>query len=237
MIHVVTWKWHQRYRHSFLPGYVNVLERMVRRAYDGEHRFICVTDDPFGIDGETFPLWDDFKDIPNPHGATEYPSCFRRLKLFDPETQRAMGITTGDRVVSLDLDTVVIDGLNTLWDRNESFVGWAVKNRHLDRVFNGSMWMLRAGEHAEVWETFDPLESPKEANRLGYLGSDQAWMSYCLADTQAGWGECDGIYTRMQTMRTRGLPSDARVVMFHGPVKPWDAVQNGTPGWVNKYWL
>src|SRR5690554_5669781 len=102
MIHAVTWKWGQDYRHTFCAEHVNVLERMVRRHYDGDLRFVCVTDDPEGIEGETFPLWDDFKDVPNPHGATEYPSCFRRLKLFDPATQDAMGIKPGDRVVSLD---------------------------------------------------------------------------------------------------------------------------------------
>ena len=236
MLTVVTWKWSSNYRHSFRAEYVNVLERSVRRAYDGDLRFVCVTDDPLAVEGETFPLWSDFSDIPNPHGATEYPSCFRRLKLFDPETQAAMGIQPGDRIVSLDLDTVVIDDLNYLWDRNEPFVGWAVKNRFHDRVFNGSMWMLRAGEFADVWHDFDPLVSPKVANRAGFLGSDQAWMSMKLAGEQAGWDQSDGVYTRMQTMQVKGLPPDARIVMFHGPVKPWDAVQNGTPGWVGKYW-
>src|SRR5690606_29823554 len=135
----------------FSSEHVNVLERMVRRNYDGDIRFICVTDDPVGIEGETFPLWDDFNDVPNPHGATEYPSCFRRLKLFDPATQAALGIAPGDRVVSLDLDTVVTGDLNALWDRHEPFVGWAVKNRFHDRVFNGSMWMLRARAFEQVW--------------------------------------------------------------------------------------
>lgn len=236
MLHVVTWKWQSDYRHKFLSEHVNILERAVRRSYSYDLRFVTVTDDPVGIEGETFPLWRDFGDIPNPHGKREYPSCFRRLKLFDRATQEEMGIAYGDRIVSLDLDTVIIGDLDGLWDRYDPFVGWAVKNRFHDRVYNGSMWMLRAGQFEEVWETFDPVRSPSEANRAGYLGSDQAWMSYVLGPDQAGWGQEDGVYTRMQASQIGGLPRDARIVMFHGAVKPWDAAENGHPAWISKYW-
>lgn len=236
MITCATWKWTQSYRHAFLSEYANILERSVRRAYDGDIRFITITDDPEGIDGETFPLWDDCADIVNPHGAKEYPSCYRRLKLFDPETQRAMGIAVGDKIVSIDLDVIVIDDLNYLWDRSEPFVGWAVKNRFHDRVFNGSMWLFRAGEFADVWAGFDPEKTPKRALEAGFLGSDQAVMTMLVGTDQAGWTQEDGIYTRMECLRERRLPGDARIVSFHGNVKPWDAAEINNPAWVGEYW-
>lgn len=234
MLHAVTFKWRQPgYRHEFKAEYVNVLERAVRRNYDGDPRFVCVTDDPDGIDGETFPLWTDFEGVHNNSGA-DLPSCYRRLKLFDPATQEEMGIEPGDRIVQIDLDTVIVGDLNPLWDRYEAFVGWAVKNRFHDRVFNGSMWMFQAREFSHVWRTFDPVKSPKQAKEAGFLGSDQAVMTMMVGTEQAGWDRSDGIYTRMETMQPgKGLPADASVVMFHGNVKPWDV---GAPGWIQRYW-
>src|SRR5690606_37323728 len=96
-------------------------------------------------------------------------------------------IAPGDRVVQIDLDTVIVGDLNPLWDRYESFVGWAVKNRFHDRVFNGSMWMFQAREFSHVWRQFDPLKSPKEALDAGFLGSDQAVMTMMVGTEQAGW--------------------------------------------------
>lgn len=236
MIHVVSWKWASpTYKIRFESEHVNVHARMVRRAYDGDIRQVCVTDDPDGIDIETFPLWNDFSDVINNAGG-EYPSCYRRLKLFDPETQRAMGIAPGDKVVSIDLDMVAIDDLNALWDRNEPFVGWAVNNRVNGRSFNGSLWMFRAGEFVEVWDNFHPEKSPKIARDAGFLGSDQAWMSYVVGPDQAGWTIEDGIYTRMQVKARGRPPADCRLVSFHGFLKPWQALESGDSPWIGEYW-
>lgn len=240
MLHAVTWKWRQEYCHSFLSEYANVLERMVRRHYDGDLRFVTVTDDPVGVDGETFPLWPDCSDLKDASqtGSGDRPWCYRRLKLFDPDQQRAMGIQPGDRIVSLDLDTVVVGDLNTLWDRNEAFVGWRVSNRATGYSYNGAMWMLRAGEYPDVWSSFDPATSPQRALRAGYLGDDQAWLSLVLGQDRAAWTKADGIYTRKETMTIgeSAPPTDATIVMFHGRVKPWDAIAGEGPAWVSRYW-
>lgn len=234
MIHVVSWKWQSpTYKFKFEAEHVNVLERAVKRCYDGDFRFLCVTDDPHGVSGETFPLWDDFAHVTNNAGG-EYPSCYRRLKLFDPETQRRLGIQPGDRVVSIDLDTVVVDDLNGLLDRHEPFVGWKVARKGLP-YFNGSLWMFRAGAFAEVWEGFHPEKSPKIAKDAGYLGSDQAWMSYVVGPDQAGWTKEDGIYTRMEVKAKGRPPADCRVVMFHGFLKPWQAISSGDAPWAKEY--
>lgn len=236
MIHAISWKWSSpTYKHKFSAEHVNAHARMVRRNYDGGLRQVCVTDDPASIEIETFPLWGDFAGLSNNAGG-EYPSCYRRLKLFDPRTQAALGISPGDRVVSLDLDMVVTGDLNPLWDRNEPFVGWAVKNRFHGRVFNGSMWMFRAGAFPEIWADFHPEKSPQIARDAGYLGSDQAWMSYMVGADQAGWTREDGIYTRMEVKAKRVPPHDCRVVMFHGSLKPWQAIASGDAEWAKQYW-
>lgn len=239
MINVFCWKWRQEYRHSFKSEYANVLERMVRRNYDGGLRFVTITDDPVGVDGETFPLWDDFSDLRNASSTTvgDLPSCYRRLKLFDPATQKALGVQGGDRIVSIDLDVVVVGNLNKLWDHDEPFIGWRARNKINGWSYNGSVWSLAPGAYPQVWSNFRPDWSTKIANRAGYNGSDQAWMSYVIGK-QAAWTREDGIYTRMETMGAGKTepPSNATLVSFHGRVKPWDAVAGEGPRWVERYW-
>lgn len=229
MLHVVTFKWRSdSYRVRYSAEHVDVLEAMVRRHYRGDLRFVCITDDPRGIEAETAPLWDDCAGLTNASGR-QLPSCYRRLKLFDPATQRDIGMRPGDRLVSLDLDTVCVGNLNALWDREDDFVGWALPGTHHPRVFNGSMWMLRAGAEAHVWRDFDPETSPAEAKAAQFLGSDQSWMSYRLQG-RAGWTQADGVYSFPQALRSaQAVPADARVVMFHGFRKPWSP---GMVDWV-----
>ena len=78
---IVTFKWKPigNYRSIFGPEQVKVMRSMVARNYPEPHRFICVTDDPAGLeDVETVPLWDDYSHIPNP-SFRGGPSCYRRL--------------------------------------------------------------------------------------------------------------------------------------------------------------
>lgn len=233
MLTVVTFKWaSSTYRIKYGEPMVNLLEALVRRHYVGAVRFVCITDDPTGVNGETFPLWGDCGDLANACGG-HLPSCYRRLKLFDPETQAALGLRRGGRLVSIDLDMLPCGPLNPLWDRKESFVGWAVAGSSHARVFNGSMWLLRAGAHAKVWRDFDPATSPQEAKAAGYRGSDQAWMSFRLRGA-AGWTEADGVYSYpLSLKRAEALPAGARVVVFHGSQKPWSA---GLPAWVAEHY-
>ena len=60
VITVVCWRWRApwRYRSTYAPATVHALRRMVARHYAKPHRFLCVTDDPRGLDGiETLPIW------------------------------------------------------------------------------------------------------------------------------------------------------------------------------------
>lgn len=80
-----------------------------------------------------------------------------------------------------------------------------------------------------------PSVSPKETTRLGYRGSDQAWLTACLQHCSGKWGEADGCYDYSglrkpgMGMRASGsarrrvaLPTDARIVFFHGKPDPWE---------------
>jgi hypothetical protein len=227
VISVVVFKWKPSpgYRSRYGPAQVHTLRNMVARHYAKPHRFICVTDDPEGLDDgvEVVPLWNDHADIPNP-SFKDGPSCYRRLKVFD----KGMGDVLGERFVCLDLDIVITGDIAPLLDREEDFIAW--KNPNPLWPYNGSMFMMDAGARREVWETFDPEISPALSNAAKCRGSDQGWMSYVLGPGEATWDKSDGVYSlqdeilrRRPLLRLSKLPNEAKIVVFHGAVDPWNA--------------
>jgi len=221
MLTVATFRWKPPtgYRSVFGPETVIVLRDMIRRNYAQPHRFVCVTDDPAGLkDVETIPLWDDFASVPSPHGRGN-PSCYRRLKLFDPTIASLLG----PRIVSMDLDTVIVGDLAPIFNRTEDFVIWGQADQ-AKQWYNGSLFMLTAGARPRVWSEFNPKTSPLLAKRAGKFGSDQGWISYCLGPKEATFGQQDGVYSFRVHVQPKGddyLPENARIINFHGHVDPW----------------
>ncbi len=235
---VVCWRWAplQGYRSTFSPATVRVLRNMVARHYAAPHRFVCVTDKPAEIDRdiETIPLWNDFAAVPSPHGGKN-PSCYRRLRLFHPEAAAVFG----ERFVSLDLDTVILDDVRPLWDRAEDFVAWGDTNPKPGSHYNGSMLLIRAGSRSQVWKRFDPKVSPTKALQAGCYGSDQGWISYCLGPGEKRWTKADGVYSFRNDIKTRpkqDVPANARMVMFHGSFDPWTPYIQMRFPWIKEHW-
>lgn len=233
---VVTWKWSPPagYRSTFSADAVNTLRSMVRKHYAHPHRFVCVTDDPVGLHPaiEAVPLWNDFADVPSPHGGNN-PSCYRRLRMFHPEIASVFG----SRFVSLDLDTVIVKDVTPLWDRPEAFVAWGDTNPQPGSHYNGSMILMSAGARPQVWTDFDPEASPRLSKSAGCYGSDQGWISYRLGPGEARWTCADGVYSfRNHVAPKRALPPDARIVMFHGHQDPWSEYVKRNFPWVEVFY-
>ena len=216
---------------------------MVARHYRKPHRFVCITDDAKGIDGDVrvVPIWNDFAHLRGPNGV----NCYRRLRAFSAEAADIIG----PRFVSLDLDCVITADVAPLWDRPEDFVIWGDTAR--GTPYNGSMFLLTAGARRQVWERFDPEHSPAFAKRLGYIGSDQAWIGACLGLNERKWTTADGVYSyrvhiskelnggrfpRIPGLRHL-LPENARIVLFHGRHDPWvPEVQKLNP-WIRQHYV
>lgn len=231
----VSWRWQpaKGYRSTFAPETVYALRAMIQRWYSRPHRFVCVTDRPEELPGvETIRLWDDCAHIPSPVGHS-YPSCYRRLKLFAPDA----GETFGPRVVSIDLDTVITGALEPLFDRPEDVVLWGESDFPHTTPYCGSLWMLRTGTRSKVWTEFDPATSPKLAWNAGCRGSDQGWMAYSLGRHEATWGKKDGVYSFRKDIARNGyqLPTNARVINWHGKVDPWSQLARRIP-WVREHY-
>jgi len=196
----------------FLPLHVNTLYRMLAANYRNPFRFVCITDDGEGLlpEIETLPL-PDMVDIPAPNGD-RFPSCYRRLWLWSAEAAQVLP----GQVVCMDIDLVITGDVTELFTRSEDCVMWADPD-HKSIKYSGGLWLIRTGTRTHVWDDFDPIESPKLTRAAGLLGSDQAWLSYCL-DGEAVWTRKDGIY------RTRNLTPDCEPLLIQTPnnkSKPW----------------
>lgn len=219
MISVVTWVWEgpRRYR----PMHANTLYSMLCRHLHVPFRFICISSYAEGfVEGvEVLPIPAAAKavgDIMSPEGE-HMPSCYRRLWVFSDEARML-----GERVLSIDVDLVILDDITPVVQRDEEFVGWKPRQNwgNADRVAGG-MFLLTTGTRTHVWDDFGPDEI-RRVRKLGYRGSDQAWMSYKLAKDAALWRQEDGLYALSDIEKRNGkVPEDARIVQFAGIKKPW----------------
>jgi hypothetical protein len=229
----VTWLWSQpNYRSKFTATHVNTLAAMIHRNYPHPHQFKVVTDLRHGFNSwiDVVPAWNDFATVASPYGSHQ-PSCYRRLRAFHPE----IGQVFGERFVSMDLDTVIVGDLTTLFNRPDDFVIW--KEQDVRSFYNGSMMMMKAGARPQVWERFNPETSPQEAKAAGRFGSDQGWLSHCLGRGEATWSKADGVYSYRVDLQPKNgvLPKDARITMWHGSVDPWSPRSKRLP-WVQEHY-
>jgi hypothetical protein len=241
MINVVLWKWRPApgVHRAYDSGHVNALARSIKNnAAKWPVRIICVTDDPRGItECETYPLWEDCSRLLNASGD-HLPSCYRRLRLYDPDTQTDMGIKRGERIIGLDLDTLVCGSLDSVFNKDGVYVGWLLAGTVHDEVYNGSFQMFNAGELRDVWDDFDPDNSPKQANLAGYRGSDQSWLSWKLVGRE-GCTHIPYPLFASYPLHCRKLgyfSAKTRLVFFHGTRKPWSPETMRESNWVQRYW-
>lgn len=241
MRHIILWKWrpHSDFRGpDYSAEHVNVMAAMLQRNIRRDFRVVCVTDEPAGItECETFALWPDAGNVVNATKRT-LPSCYRRLKIYDRATQEEMGIEVGERIISLDLDAVITGDLGEVLSTPGRFVGWGLTGEGGRKVCNGSFQMFDAGDLTHIWDEFDPMRSPKAAAEAGYKGSDQAWLSWRLAEWEHTVRlEWPALASYPLQNRIQGLLSrENRIIFFHGQVKPWDPIALQESAWITRYW-
>lgn len=194
-IEIVCWKWnnglHPKKKMVFGPDHVNTLASMLSRNVHRKYRLTCITDEPEGIDSSVrvLPIWDDYRDK---------GGCFLRLKAFASE----MKTLIGDRIVSIDLDTVIVSDITELITRKEDFAVWGGENRAAP--YCGSFWIMTAGSRAEVWTGFNGAVYQPTASGKYKRGTDQARISDALYPNEKMLGKADGIYNFEQDLRISG---------------------------------
>jgi hypothetical protein len=141
------------------------------------------------------------------------PNCYRRLKVFGD-----FGKELGDRLFSIDLDTVIMRNITHIVDRKEDFVIW--KDPSTRTHYNGGLWLMTSGTRKQVWDSFTP-DAPEITK--GMVGSDQAFISHVLGPSEATWDTQDGVYSYRAHLRNGALPppKNACIISMHGAKDPW----------------
>lgn len=221
MLTVCTWLWGDK----FSAEHVKKLAAGVRRNLEQEHRFICFSDRAIPLGGleraHISDIW-----------LTGHRGCFARLRMFDPEWQRNYA---ADRLVCIDLDTVITGPLDPLFDRPEAFVIMQGGNAANPCPYNGALMMLRRGAHPHVWAEFT-LEAAQRAPYYEFA-DDQAWIFHKVPRA-AGWrcGPSSGVYVFRKPGWPSGsdaLPAGAALVTFNGIRSPEKFVHLD---WVRRHW-
>lgn len=201
-----------------------------------DHELVCVTDDPGGIDPRV-------RIVPLPERHATTPRCRRRMRIFD----RAFAEALGPRILSIDLDVVIVGDLTPIVARREPLVGWRV--RHAG-VYSGSFLLMDAGVLDGLWRAFDrdPVGFPARVQATS-VPSDQAmlnwWIGRQYPQPIASWSERDGFvtyygagYERLEHLGvgpTRPtLPPGARIVVLGSADKA--VMDDGRYPWVVDHW-
>lgn len=152
--------------------------------------------------------------------------------MFDPAWQRTYKFN--DWIVSLDLDLVITGSLDEILKPKKDFMILKGVNAVNPNPLNGSMMMLRAGAHPEVWQDF----SLEKAGKIAFheFPDDQGWIWHKLPDADGWRGGTCGVYAFQKPGWPGGndLPPDAKIVAFVGKRKP--ERYTGLP-WIKKHWL
>lgn len=230
MLTIVTYLWGDKYG----PEDVRKLAAGLRRHMQERYRFMVVTDN---VDRE-FPPTCLVCPIPlEDMHLTKVPGCLVRLRLFDPGWQAAHGFIDGDRIVSMDLDNIIVGNLHPLFHRPGAFLILKGANAVNPCPLNGSVWMLRAGYRPDVWTDFTVEKARKIPFYAPAYPGDQEWFHHKMPNA-SGWqvGPQSGIYGFQKPgwpNPSTDLPKDARLVAFFG----WRSPEKFKHlDWVQEHW-
>ncbi len=166
-LNIICYKWGSLYG----PEYVNVLANMVRRHLRTAHTFHCITDDSAGLDARI-----------TSHALPDYgfEGIWRKLMTFQPDF---LGLT-GQHVVGIDIDVVIVGSLDFLAEEPEKdFIIARNWSKNGSRG-SGSLYRLRVGAHPEIWDRFiaDPEAAIDQHHGRTRLIGEQKWLDTHMSE-------------------------------------------------------
>ena len=230
--YVMCLKHGSKYSHK----YVNTLYSMVKRNLTIPHKFVCLTDDPKGIDK-------DIKILPLPKELTGW---WCKPYMYSADLPLAFDST----ILYMDLDVVISGNLNKLFEYETN--NWCVI-RDFTRAmqpkwekYNSSVVRFKLGELRHVWEDF--IKDPKKIIQSHF--GDQDWLWTSAKGTAKTWPDEWIQSWKWEIRKDRSLasgprhnrkfskveevepPSQCCICVFHGDPNP----HNCDDPWVRNNW-
>lgn len=231
MIDIVCFKWGPK----FTAEYVNNLYSAIQRNTTIEHRFICYTDDPEGVECETRPFLIDL------------PVWWYIIGLTNPEHEH------NDQLVYMDLDTIITGNIDHILTLDKPFAtisdfGWTSGLQTAYIMWNKSV-------RDSVWKHFTtkykPADYPKLDCDYTKWGGTNQFLEECMGVVRINKnpkpaiqdappvvrlqdvypGECVS-YKAQSLQNTQQLNDNIKMVFFHGKPQPHE-VDNA---WLKEHW-
>ena len=226
-VNILCMKWGNKYP----ADYVNTLYSMVNRNMSRPFRFICLTDDPAGIEApaETFPIPELSINVEGPERG------WKKLSVFSEELYNLSG-----RVLCLDLDLIITGPLDDLFDHPGDVLiirDWLKK----DGTGNSSVYRFNVGAHPDILAKFEnSFEGIKKIYR-----NEQEYLSAALLSKNvlSYWPEqwCRSFKRHcvkplsLLLARETEVPENARVIVFHGKPDPHEAMSGQSGKWYRRF--
>jgi hypothetical protein len=232
---LICMKWGTKYG----PEYVNILYHMAKRNITLPFRFVCLTDDPAGIEEgvETMPI-PAFEDPPPEY----YKSCqaWRKLSLFDDPL-----FDIGGKILFLDLDVVIVGNIDCFFSFSDKLAiieNWSQPRRLIGQA---SAFCFEKGKYKHLLEKYRTRQDEVVQNYL----TEQVYITRALGEGNFDYFPDEwcrsfkihcmpgGLWNSFVTPTK--IPKGARIIVFHGNPNPADAVVGvwGKPvPWYKKFY-
>lgn len=216
---------------AYTSDYVNKLYRGVKRNLSGDFRFVCVTDDPHGldegIDAREFPA-------PPPGWKRRWPNIFVKLMVFKDGFADLEGPT-----LFLDIDQIIVGDLDRFFDYKPGefciIRNWIELRKRIFRgqpkIGNSSCFRFEAGRMNHVYEKF--LSEMDIAVQQKFFRTEQAYMTHAVGLENVNWWpskwvqsfkrSCMRVFPFNLVMQPKRV-KDASILCFHGRPSPEDAI-------------
>ncbi|WP_341326025.1 hypothetical protein [Methylotuvimicrobium sp. KM2] len=243
---ILCMKWGTQYGADF----VNQLYRGVHDNITGDFRFVCLTDDPSGMN-------DGIEALPLPNielGNAAIWSGWRKLSSLSSQLKEAPYHLSGD-ILFLDIDLLITDSIDVLFDYKPGafciIENWTQLGKGIG---NSSVYRYDIDRYQYI---FDDFESRYE-EIYKTVSNEQVYLTRSVAKTEKveWWPEewCRSFKVHalpnrlLQPFIPAKLPPACRVLVFHGHPKPLEALQGVWPRgkkskrwirpcpWVSQYW-
>jgi hypothetical protein len=238
----------------FPPDYVNVLYNACRASISGKFRFVCLTDDANGfVEGiEAFPI----PDIGLAPEEWYTKGVWPKLALYVSDLHGLKG-----RCLFIDLDMVIVGGLDEMFEYSAGFVGIDVgeswrpgKEGVYPPELGTGVFAFNLGSQSQILEAF----RADVAAAITRFRNEQDWVAAHADELEywpTGWILSFKRHLRQPIgkdlfLPPKAPPASAKIVAYHGTPRPIDLVPErpgfwdrfphlgrGQVSWVRDYWV
>ena len=204
---------------TLVSRYVNNLFDGVVRFADREFDFICFTNEELdlkeGIEVRSFPMVSKRGVLP-------------RLYMFSEES----GLF-GHQVLCLDLDVVVVGGMEPLMSYSGLFCARSKFKFGEEHKLDGDIMSFRAGEEAEA-VFWTPFVKNVQAAEILTQGRERYWMRHVAGETADRWNQITpkAVLSYKRHHVFNHVPKGTVIVSCHGHPRPHQIESK----WIKEYW-